>query len=118
MAAAVRTGLADGKHVPLETIAADAGVGIGTLYRRYPNREALLEALAVRACHLTPADVLVKAPSADSRPSTLEQLLENFAERSSSPRPSPAHDDAEPRDRGRLARAPPGDVVGGCGGLD
>jgi AcrR family transcriptional regulator len=34
------------------TIAADAGVGIGTLYRRYPNREALLEALTLHAFHL------------------------------------------------------------------
>ena len=34
------------------TIAAEAGVGIGTLYRRYPNREALLEALTLRAFRL------------------------------------------------------------------
>lgn len=52
IAAAVRSGLAEGKAVPLAQIAADAGVGIGTLYRRYPNREALLEAMAVRAYHL------------------------------------------------------------------
>jgi AcrR family transcriptional regulator len=52
IAAAVRAGLAEGKFVPLAQIAADAGVGIGTLYRRYPNREALLEAMAVRAYRL------------------------------------------------------------------
>jgi len=49
LAAAIRTGLNEGRHVPLAEIAREAGVGVGTLYRRYPNREALLEALAVRA---------------------------------------------------------------------
>jgi AcrR family transcriptional regulator len=31
--------------VPLEKIARDAGVGIGTLYRHFPTREALVEAV-------------------------------------------------------------------------
>ncbi|WP_419818163.1 TetR/AcrR family transcriptional regulator [Glaciibacter flavus] len=31
--------------VPLEVIARDAGVGIGTLYRHFPTREALVEAV-------------------------------------------------------------------------
>jgi AcrR family transcriptional regulator len=56
MAAALRAGLAEGKFVPLAQIAADAGVGVGTLYRRYPNREALLEAMAVRAYRLILAE--------------------------------------------------------------
>lgn len=45
-AAAVRR---EGAGVPLATIAADAGVGVGTLYRRYPSREALLAALTQRS---------------------------------------------------------------------
>ena len=49
LAAAIRTGLNEGRHVPLAEIAKEAGVGVGTLYRRYPNREALLEALEVRS---------------------------------------------------------------------
>lgn len=49
LAAAIRAGLNEGRHVPLARIAAEAGVGVGTLYRRYPSREALLEALQVRA---------------------------------------------------------------------
>ena len=49
LAAAIRSGLNEGRHVPLARIAAEAGVGVGTLYRRYPSREALLEALQVRA---------------------------------------------------------------------
>jgi AcrR family transcriptional regulator len=36
---------ADGQPVSLESIARDAGVGIGTLYRHFPNREALIEAI-------------------------------------------------------------------------
>ncbi|WP_406817158.1 TetR/AcrR family transcriptional regulator [Mycobacterium sp. M23085] len=36
---------AHGASVSLESIARDAGVGIGTLYRHFPNREALVEAI-------------------------------------------------------------------------
>ena len=52
LAAAVTAVLREGRQVPMGTIAAAAGVGIGTLYRRYPNREALLEALTLRAFRL------------------------------------------------------------------
>ncbi|WP_152362169.1 TetR/AcrR family transcriptional regulator [Microlunatus speluncae] len=34
----------DGQDVTLEAVAKDAGVGIGTLYRHFPTREALVEA--------------------------------------------------------------------------
>lgn len=36
---------ADGSEAALEGIARDAGVGIGTLYRHFPSREALIEAV-------------------------------------------------------------------------
>ena len=36
---------AQGRPVSLESIARDAGVGIGTLYRHFSNREALVEAI-------------------------------------------------------------------------
>jgi AcrR family transcriptional regulator len=49
LAAAVTAMLRDGRNVPLATIAAEAGVGIGTLYRSYPDRDALLHALEYRA---------------------------------------------------------------------
>ncbi|MCQ4079410.1 TetR/AcrR family transcriptional regulator [Streptomyces sp. RB6PN25] len=43
---AARVAFASGRAaVPLEQIARDAGVGIGTLYRHFPTREALVEAL-------------------------------------------------------------------------
>src|ERR1700749_3097306 len=36
---------AEGRAGSLESIARDAGVGIGTLYRHFPNRQALVEAI-------------------------------------------------------------------------
>ncbi|WP_328611310.1 TetR/AcrR family transcriptional regulator [Amycolatopsis sp. NBC_00345] len=41
---AVHAFATDGTHVTLERIAKTAGVGIGTLYRHFPTREALVEA--------------------------------------------------------------------------
>jgi AcrR family transcriptional regulator len=49
LAAAVSAMLREGRNVPLAAIAAEAGVGVGTLYRHYPDREALLQALEHRA---------------------------------------------------------------------
>jgi AcrR family transcriptional regulator len=42
--AAVRAFSAEGPEITLDAIAKDAGVGIGTLYRHFPTREALVEA--------------------------------------------------------------------------
>jgi AcrR family transcriptional regulator len=42
--AAVRAFSQEGPEVTLDAIAKDAGVGIGTLYRHFPTREALVEA--------------------------------------------------------------------------
>jgi AcrR family transcriptional regulator len=49
LAAAVTALLQHGSGATLAQIAEEAGVGIGTLYRRYPTREDLLEALQLRA---------------------------------------------------------------------
>src|SRR6185436_4886297 len=46
--AAAREAFAEGgESTALEEIARRAGVGIGTLYRHFPNRQALIEALYV-----------------------------------------------------------------------
>jgi AcrR family transcriptional regulator len=47
LAAAREAFAAGGEATSLEEIARRAGVGIGTLYRHFPNRQALLEALYV-----------------------------------------------------------------------
>jgi AcrR family transcriptional regulator len=77
LAAAVTAVLREGRQVPMGTIAADAGVGIGTLYRRYPNREALLEALTLRAFHL----VLECAENAENRNEPGLATLSSFLDR-------------------------------------
>jgi AcrR family transcriptional regulator len=55
-----------GSGVALETIARDAGVGIGTLYRHFPTREALTEAVyrneVDRLCAAA-GDLLAKLPA-------------------------------------------------------
>ncbi|MBY8888428.1 TetR/AcrR family transcriptional regulator [Streptomyces sp. PTM05] len=45
VAAARAAFTASGDTTPLEAVARDAGVGIGTLYRHFPTREALVEAV-------------------------------------------------------------------------
>ena len=45
LSAAREAFLEGGEATSLEEIARRAGVGIGTLYRHFPNRQALLEAL-------------------------------------------------------------------------
>jgi AcrR family transcriptional regulator len=56
---AARTAFAPGQPaVTLEQIARDAGVGIGTLYRHFPTREALVEALYRKEL----ADLCASAP--------------------------------------------------------
>jgi len=57
-----------GPNAPLDVIAKQAGVGIATLYRNFPTREVLLEAVAVSS--LTDAHAAASAASAlaDSDP--------------------------------------------------
>lgn len=78
IAAAVRAGLGEGKQVPLSRIAAEAGVGVGTLYRRYPNREALLEAMQERAARI----VLEEAEAALEDGATGLDAVDRFLSRS------------------------------------
>jgi len=82
IAAAVRAGLSADKSVPMAQIAAEAGVGIGTLYRRYPNREALLEAMEVRAYRILIAEAQDALASAESGLDAIGRYLsQTFAHR-------------------------------------
>jgi AcrR family transcriptional regulator len=62
---AVRAFSQDGPDVTLDAIAKEAGVGIGTLYRHFPTREALIEAAyrneLARLCDAAP-DLLKEMP--------------------------------------------------------
>jgi AcrR family transcriptional regulator len=64
----------EGTRVPMATIAADAGVGIGTLYRHFPTREDLLNHLT----HASFEQVLVNAEAADSSAATAAGALWQF----------------------------------------
>jgi AcrR family transcriptional regulator len=66
----------EGTRVPMATIAADAGVGIGTLYRHFATREDLLS-------HLTHASferVLANATTAERDGATAADALRLFIE--------------------------------------
>ena len=66
----------EGAGVPMATIAADAGVGIGTLYRHFPTREYLLGYLT----HASFEQVLANAQAAESNGATAAEALRNFIE--------------------------------------
>lgn len=59
----------DGADASLKAIAQEAGVGIGTLYRRFPTREALVEAVyraeVARLCDAAP-ELLTQEPPLDA----------------------------------------------------
>src|SRR5947207_5268501 len=66
----------EGPRVPMATIAADAGVGIGTLYRHFPSREDLLDYLT----HTSFVRVLANAQAAERGATTAAEALRRFIE--------------------------------------
>jgi AcrR family transcriptional regulator len=66
----------DGERVPMAAIADKAGVGIGTLYRHYPTRPALLAALTLRSFQLVLEHARAAALSDEPAPAALEQFFE------------------------------------------
>jgi AcrR family transcriptional regulator len=66
----------EGPHVSMATIAADAGVGIGTLYRHFRTREDLLDFLARRSFE----QVLSNAIAAERDGATAGDALRLFIE--------------------------------------
>ncbi len=66
----------EGPRVPMATIAAEAGVGIGTLYRHFPTREDLLSYLT----HASFEQVLANAKAAEGSGATATEALKRFIE--------------------------------------
>ena len=66
----------EGPRVPMATIAGDAGVGIGTLYRHFPTREDLLGYLT----HASFERVLGNARAAEGNAATATEALRQFIE--------------------------------------
>src|ERR1700722_18619992 len=64
----------EGLHVPMGTIAADAGVGVGTLYRHFPTRHDLLSQLTHRSFE----QVLANARAAERHGATATECLRLF----------------------------------------
>jgi AcrR family transcriptional regulator len=64
----------EGLHVPMGTIAADAGVGVGTLYRHFRTRDDLLAHLT----HGSFEKVLANARAAESDGATPTECLRLF----------------------------------------
>ena len=79
LAAATEAFAEHGEDVALETIAARAGVGIGTLYRHFPSRDALVVAAyqhEVDALCAAAAELLAERPAAEA----LRAWAERFAD--------------------------------------
>ena len=76
---AVRVLLRDGAEARLDTIAKEAGVGIGTLYRHFPTREALIEAAyrneLDRLCDPVP-QLLADLPAQEALRSWMDRFVE------------------------------------------
>jgi AcrR family transcriptional regulator len=66
----------DGEKVPMSSIAEQAGVGIGTLYRHYPTRRALLAALTVRSFQRVLAHARAAALSDEPAPTALIRFID------------------------------------------
>ena len=79
LAAAVAAFSKEGPEVTLESIAKDAGVGIGTLYRHFPSREALVDAAyrseLARLCDSVP-DLLAAMPADKAMRTWMDLFIE------------------------------------------
>ncbi len=66
----------EGEKVPMASIADRAGVGIGTLYRHYPTRPALLTAMSLRSHRLVRDHARAAADSDESVPTVIARFFE------------------------------------------
>jgi AcrR family transcriptional regulator len=64
----------EGLAVPIDTIADRAGVGVGTLYRHFPTKEALYAAVVLRRLEQTASEARELATAADPEAAFFESL--------------------------------------------
>ncbi|MEH0845776.1 helix-turn-helix domain-containing protein [Micromonospora sp. CPCC 205711] len=80
--AAVRAFSRQGPEVTLDAVARDAGVGIGTLYRHFPTREALVEAAyrneLAKLCDAA-VDLLDRLPPAEATRVWMDRFVDYLA---------------------------------------
>jgi AcrR family transcriptional regulator len=82
LSAATRAFARDGVDASLKAIAKDAGVGIGTLYRRFPTREQLVWAIyrseVDRVCAAAP-ELLARHPATEALRTWMAAFLDFLA---------------------------------------
>ena len=80
--AAARAFAREGVGASLKAIAQDAGVGIGTLYRRFPTRETLVEATyrneVARLCAVAP-ELLQASPATEALRTWMDRFVDFMA---------------------------------------
>jgi AcrR family transcriptional regulator len=79
LAAAAKVFAERGLEATLDDIAAYAGVGVATVYRRFPNKEVLVEALFEESVQLV-VDLAVKAEQADDSWDGLVMFLDGVTQ--------------------------------------
>lgn len=82
LAAAEATFASEGLGVPIDTVAQRAGVGVGTLYRHFPTKEALFEAIVMTRLEAL-LDEARTAATADAPGPALFTFLRHFASQAS-----------------------------------
>lgn len=82
LAAALALFTERGSDVSLETVACEAGVGVGTLYRHFPTRDALVEAVYLSELdrlHEGAAELLAELPPEEALARWMDRFVEYAA---------------------------------------